>query len=70
MDPRLLRIQDVKLMADGTVAVEFTDGQVRTFTAQQLYDASRTMGQAASSDVKSAAQRRAEEMLASRRGRR
>lgn len=67
MHPRLLRIKNAQLMNDGTIAIEFTDGQVRTFTAQQLYEISRTMGQSPSGDVKSAAQRRSEEMLASRK---
>ncbi len=65
-------IRDIKLVQTGmeqSVAIEFGDGQVRTLTAQQLYDASRSMGQGGT-DVKSAAQRRAEEMLAMRKGRR
>ena len=67
-----LRILDVKLLDDGqtqSVAIEFGDGRVRNFSAQDLYDASRSMGQA-SSDPKTAAQRRAEEMLSAARLRR
>ena len=65
-------IRDVKLLNDGlqqSVAIEFSTGEVRTLTAQQLYDASRTMGQGGT-ETKTAAQRRAEEMLAMRRGNR
>ncbi|MCZ6632513.1 MAG: hypothetical protein O7G87_03845 [bacterium] len=65
-------IRDVKLLNDGfgqSVAVEFSTGEVRTMTAQQLYDASRAMGQGGT-ETQTAAQRRAEEMLAMRRGNR
>jgi hypothetical protein len=68
-----MRILDIKLVNDGTeqsVAVEFSTGEVRTLTAQQLYEASRAMGQGASDAGKTAAQRRADEILAMRRGRR
>ena len=72
MDARHLRILDVKIINDATgqsVAVEFGDGGVRTFSAQELYDASRSMGQAPpDSGAKTASQRRAEEFLAARRG--
>ena len=67
-----MRILDVKLLNDAmgqSIAVEFSTGEVRTLTAQQFYDASRTMGQG-SAPVKTAAQRRAEELLALRRGKR
>ena len=72
MDAQHLFIRDVKLIssAEGqSVAVEFGDGRVRTFSAQELYDASRFLGQA-ESEAKTGAQRRAEELLASRKGRR
>lgn len=65
-------IRDVKLLNDGlqqSVAIEFGTGEVRTLTSQQLYDASRAMGQGGT-ETKTAAQRRAEEMLAMRRGNR
>lgn len=67
-----MRIKDIKLLDDGvqqSVAVEFATGEVRTLSAQQLYDATRSMGQGAS-EPQTAAQRRAEELLALRRGRR
>lgn len=67
-----LRILDVKLLDDGqtqSVAIEFGDGRVRTFSAQDLYDASRSMGQAPT-EARTAAQRRAEEMLSAARRRR
>ncbi|MDP6040117.1 MAG: hypothetical protein QGG64_16320 [Candidatus Latescibacteria bacterium] len=67
-----MRIKDIKLLDDGvqqSVAVEFATGEVRTLSAQQLYDATRSMGHG-TSDPKTAAQRRAEELLALRRGRR
>ncbi len=72
MPAQNMRILDVKLLDDGqtqSVAIEFGDGRVRTFTAQDLYDASRSMGQA-STEPKTAAQRRAEEMLSAARKRR
>lgn len=68
-----MRIKDIKLIDDGvqqSVAVEFATGEVRTLSAQQLYDATRSMGQGAPDTTKTAAQRRAEELLALRRGRR
>ena len=37
-----MRIKDIKLLDDGveqSVAVEFATGEVRTLSAQQLYDA-------------------------------
>ena len=74
MNARHLRIQDVRLVDNGveqSVVVEFGDGRVRSFSAQELYDASRFLGQAESgAGSKTAAQRRAEEILSSRRGRR
>ena len=66
-----MRIKDIKLLDDGiqqSVAIEFGTGEVRTVSAQQLYDATRTLGQNASG-AKTAAQRRAEELLAMRRKR-
>ncbi len=72
MDAQHLFIRDLKLInsAEGqSVAVEFGDGRVRSFSAQGLYDASRFLGQA-ESEPKAEAQRRAEELLASRRERR
>ena len=66
------RIRDVKLIHDGdeqSVAVEFGDGKVRVFSARELYEASGFMGKApAGPDT--AAQRRAAEILSSRRNRR
>lgn len=74
MDSRLVRIRDIKLIASGgeqSVAVEFTDGRVRMFSAKDLYEASRFMGQApAEAESRTAAQRRAEELLSFRRDRR
>lgn len=66
-----MRIKDIKLIDDGvqqSVAIEFATGEVRTVSAQQLYEATRTMGQGATG-TKTAAQRRAEELLAMRRNR-
>ncbi|MBT3604320.1 MAG: hypothetical protein HOE48_04610 [Candidatus Latescibacteria bacterium] len=66
-----MRIKDIRLLDDGTqqsVAIEFATGEVRTLSAQQLYDATRTLGQGAT-ETKTAAQRRAEELLAMRRNR-
>jgi len=66
-----MRIKDIKLLDDGvqqSVAIEFATGEVRTVSAQQLYEATRTLGQGASG-AKTAAQRRAEELLAMRRNR-
>lgn len=66
-----MRIKDIKLLDDGiqqSVAIEFGTGEVRTLSAQQLYDATRTLGQGATG-AKTAAQRRAEELLAMRRNR-
>jgi hypothetical protein len=66
------QIKDVKLLQDAegqSVAVEFGDGRVRTFTGKQLYDASRFLGEA-SSEPRTAAQRRAEDMLAAARKKR
>lgn len=66
-----MRIKDIKLLDDGiqqSVAIEFGTGEVRTLSAQQLYDATRTLGQGAGG-AKTAAQRRAEELLAMRRNR-
>ena len=72
-DPRMT-IRDVRLINDSdgqTVAVEFGDGRVRTFTAKDLYEASRFLGQAPPDTAsRSASQRRAEELLSSRRRRR
>ena len=68
-----MRIKDIRLMDDGvqqSVAVEFATGEVREISAQQLYDATRSMGQGAADTTKTAAQRRAEELLAMRRGQR
>lgn len=74
MDVPHLHIRDVRLINDGaqqSVAVEFGDGRVRTFSAQDLHNASRFLGQAPSdSQTKTAAQRRAEELLSAKRGRR
>jgi hypothetical protein len=67
-----MRIKDIKLIDSGSehsVAIEFATGEVRTITASQLYEATRAMGQGAP-EAKTAAQRRAEEMLAFRRNRR
>lgn len=67
-----MRIKDFKLIDNGTeqsVVVEFATGEVRTLSARHLYEASRALGHDAS-QVKSAAQRRAEEMMALRRGKR
>ena len=72
MNARHIRIKDVRLVDDGveqSVMVEFGDGQVRSFSAQNLYDASRILGQAGP-ERKTGAQRRAEEILSARRGRR
>jgi len=66
-----MRIKDIKLLDDGiqqSVAIEFGTGEVRTVSAQQLYEATRTLGQSAAG-AKTAAQRRAEELLAMRRKR-
>jgi hypothetical protein len=66
-------IRDIKLVNDGgqkSVAVEFGDGRVRTFTGKDLYEASKFVGQAPTdTGSRTAAQRRAEEMLSSRRRR-
>ncbi|MFT5368283.1 MAG: hypothetical protein ACI8V2_003247 [Candidatus Latescibacterota bacterium] len=66
-----MRIKDIKLLDDGiqqSVAIEFGTGEVRTLSAQQLYDTTRSAGQGATG-AKTAAQRRAEELLAMRRNR-
>ena len=67
------QIRDVKVVNDGgqkSVAVEFGDGRVRTFTGKDLYEASRFLGQApADTGNRTAAQRRAEEFLSSKRRR-
>lgn len=66
-----MRIKDIRLLDDGiqqSVAIEFGTGEVRTLSAQQLYEATRTFGQGAT-EAKTAAQRRAEELLAMRRNR-
>ena len=68
-----MRIKDIKLIDDGvqqSVAVEFATGEVRQLSALQLYEATRSLGQGAADTPKTAAQRRAEELLAMRRGRR
>ena len=74
MDAPHTLIKDVKLLTTGTeqsVAVEFGDGQVKTFTAKELYEASRLLHQSPeTAETRTAAQRRAEELLAMRRGRR
>jgi hypothetical protein len=67
-----MRIKDIKLIYNGseqTVAIEFATGEVRTLSAQKLYDASRSMGQGAP-EARTAAQRRAEELMAMRKGKR
>jgi hypothetical protein len=64
-----MRIKDIKLLDDGTqqsVAIEFATGEVRTVSAQQLYETTRISGQEATGP-KTAAQRRADEFLAMRR---
>ncbi|MDA0710162.1 MAG: hypothetical protein O3B73_08130 [bacterium] len=66
-----MRIKDIKLLDDGTqqsVAIEIATGEVRTVSAQQLYETTRSLGQG-TADPKTAAQRRAEELLALRRKR-
>ena len=72
MNAQHIRIKDVRLVDDGleqSVMVEFGDGRVRSFSAQELYDISRSLGQAESGG-RTAAQRRAEDILSARRGRR
>ena len=65
--------RDVRLINDGsqqTVAVEFGDGRVRTFTGKDLYEASRFLGQSPTdTGSRTAAHRRAEELLSARRRR-
>ena len=71
MNAQHIRIKDVRLVDDGleqSVMVEFGDGQVRSFSARELYDTSRSHGQAESGN-RTAAQRRAEDILSARRGR-
>jgi len=66
------QIRDIKLVHDAaeqSVAIEFGDGKVRMFTARELYEASGFMGKA-DTGPQTAAQRRAAEILSSRRGRR
>ena len=74
MDNCHLKIRDVKLISTGTeqeVAIEFGDGEVKTFTAKQLYEASRFLHQSQDrAETQTAAQRRAEEFLSMRKGRR
>jgi|GEM_PF-1071892 hypothetical protein len=74
MDAPHMLIRDVKLLNTGTgqsVAVEFGDGQVKTFTARDLYEASRMLKPSAKeAETKTASQRRAEEFLAMKRSRR
>ncbi|MDA0747203.1 MAG: hypothetical protein O2954_11825 [bacterium] len=69
-----LTLKDARLINNGTeqsVAVEFGDGKVRTFTAKQLYELSRMAGTSSPEpDNRTASQRRAEELLNMRRGRR
>lgn len=66
-----MRIKDMKLLDDGveqSVAIEFSTGEVRTISAQQLYATTQRAGQP-TTNVKTAAQRRAEDLLALRRNR-
>jgi len=66
------QIRDIKLIQDGaeqSVAVEFGDGKVRVFSARELYEASGYTGKP-SAGPQTASQRRAEQILAARRGRR
>ena len=74
MDAPHMLIRDVKLLNTGTgqtVAVEFGDGQVKTFTARDLYEASRMLKSSGEeTETKTASQRRAEEFLAMKRNRR
>ena len=74
MDAPHTMIKDVKLLTTGTeqsVAVEFGNGQVKTFTAKELYEASRFLHQTSEQvKTRTASQRRAEELLSMRRGRR
>ncbi len=66
------QIRDIKLIQDSaeqSVAVEFGDGKVRVFSARELYEASGFMGKS-STGSQTASQRRAEQILAARRGRR
>ena len=74
MDNPHTTIRDVKLITTGTeqeVAIEFANGNVKTFTAKQLYEASRFLHQPqAQAETRTASQRRAEELLSMRKGRR
>ena len=73
MDNRHLTIRDVKLISTGAeqeVAIEFGNGEVKTFTAKQLYEASRFLHQSQDkADTRTASQRRADEFLSMRKGR-
>ena len=67
------QIRDIKLIQDSaeqSVAVEFGDGKVRVFSARELYEASGFMGKPSTGSSQTASQRRAEQILAARRGRR
>jgi len=72
MNSDFARVKDAKVIHDGeqqALLVEFNDGKVRQFSAKELYEATGYLGQPPPEANTTGSQRRAAEILASKRRR-
>ncbi len=72
MNSEFARIKDAKVIHDGdkqALIVEFNDGKVRQFSAKELYEATGYLGQPPSDANVTGSQRRASEILSTKRRR-
>jgi hypothetical protein len=72
MNSDFARIRDVRVIHDGEqqgLLVEFNDGKVRQFSSKELYEATGYLGQPPPEANMTGSQRRAAEIMASKRRR-